>query len=157
LLSTYLAAQLEKVYQAEPRYGPGLLESLNKLPEAQWQKKLGHRTVAGLVGHIIAWRKFVVGRLAGNQAFDIVMNTGSDWPDCSQLSKTHLLQELEGSQALLLAELGQLTDEQLAVKVPHKFEFDKGDLALGIMQHDVYHTGQINFLISLLAEREQPT
>ncbi|MFK8160869.1 MAG: DinB family protein [Lewinella sp.] len=154
MLSDYLASQLEKVYQAEPWYGPGLLESLNKLPEMQWQAKLGHRTVAGLVGHIIAWRKFVVGRLADGTEFDIEMNTRSDWPDCSEISRADLLTQLAESQTSLLTALAGLTDEQLAIKVPAKYEFSKGDLALGIMQHDVYHVGQINLLVSLLSERE---
>ena len=154
MLTAYLITQLEKVYQAQPWYGPGLLESLDKLPKAQWQVKLGHRTVAGLVGHIIAWRKFAAARLADRTDAAIEMNTNSDWPDCSELSKEELLVELANSQTLLLAGLSELSDDQLTKKVPSKYEYDKGDLALGIMQHDVYHVGQINLLTSLLTEQK---
>jgi hypothetical protein len=118
VLSAYLTTQLEKVYQAEPWYGPGLLESLGKLPETQWQLPLGHRTVAGLVGHIIAWRKFATARLADGTDFAIEMNTDTDWPDCSELSKADLLAQLADSQTSLLTALTDLTDEQLRVQVP---------------------------------------
>lgn len=153
MLPNYLATQLDKVYQDNPWYGPGLLESLNKIPEEGWQQKLGHRTVAGLVGHIIAWRNLVVNRLTDGEPYAIEMDSINDWPDCSALSKASLLQQLADSQSQLLDGLKKLSEAQLQEKVPVTYKFSKGELALGILHHDIYHTGQINLIVSLLAEK----
>lgn len=152
MLSNYLATQLDKVYQDNPWYGPGLLESLNKIPEEVWQRKLGHRTVAGLVGHIIAWRQLVANRITDGEPYAIEMDSVNDWPDCSAISKASLLKELADSQSQLLEGLKNLSESQLDEKAPVTYKFSKGDLALGILHHDIYHTGQINLLVSLLAE-----
>lgn len=150
MLTNYLATQIQTVYADQPWYGKGVLESLNKVPESQWHEPLGHRTIADLVGHVIAWRNFAIARLDGRTDFGIEMNTESDWPDCSGLTKATLLQQLGDTQTALLATLASLTDGDLEVAVPSQYGYNRGSLALGIMQHDVYHTGQINFMVSLL-------
>jgi len=81
------------------------------------------------------------------------MNTALDWPDCSGQSKTTLLQQLADTQSVLLSTLASMDDEELDIKVPKKYEYTRGDLVLGIMQHDVYHLGQINLLVSLLNKK----
>ncbi|MEM9929235.1 MAG: DinB family protein [Bacteroidota bacterium] len=80
------------------------------------------------------------------------MNSASDWPDCSTLSKAALLTQLEASQKDLLAAIRQNTDELLEEQVPSTYKYTRGDLTIGILQHDIYHLGQINLLVSLLAE-----
>lgn len=153
MLTNYLATQIQTVYAEQPWYGAGVLESLNKIPEDQWHESFGHRTVADLVGHVIAWRNFAIARLDGRTDFGIEMNTETDWPDCSGLSKATLLQQLADTQTALLHTLASLKDADLETTVPSQYGYNRGGLALGIMQHDVYHTGQINLLISLLKKQ----
>ncbi|MFT7120143.1 MAG: putative damage-inducible protein DinB [Neolewinella sp.] len=150
MISTYLATQIQKVVHEEPWFGSGLLQSLNKLTEEQWHQPLGHRTVAGIVGHLIAWRNFAIARLADRTDFGIEMNTELDWPDCSEMSKATLLQQLADTQQSLLANLKLLSNKDLEDYVPAVYLYNKGELAIGVMQHDIYHLGQINLLVSLL-------
>lgn len=152
-LTQYLTRHLETAYRANPWYGFGLLVSLGKLTDTQWHQPLGHRTVANIVGHLIAWRKFAVARMEDSNAFDIEMHSSTtDWPDCSGRSSSDLLRELEASQTALLQALQRLTDDELDRHFPSSYSYSKGDLALGIMQHDIYHSGQINLMVSLLAK-----
>lgn len=153
MLTNYLATQIQTTYAKQPWYGGGVLESLNKIPEDQWYQQHGHRTIADLVGHVIAWRNFAIARLDGRTDFGIEMNTEEDWPDCSGLSKTTLLQQLADTQTALLSTLASLEDADLETTVPSQYGYNRGDLALGIMQHDIYHTGQINLLASLFKKQ----
>lgn len=153
MLTNYLATQIQTVYAKQPWYGKGVLESLNKIPEERWHEPLGHRTIANLVGHVIAWRNFAIARLDGRTDFGIEMDTPSDWPDCSGLTKAALLQQLADTQTALLSTLASLEDADLEITVPSQYGYNRGELALGIIQHDVYHTGQINLLVSLLKQQ----
>jgi uncharacterized damage-inducible protein DinB len=78
------------------------------------------------------------------------MNTELDWPDCSEMSKATLLQQLADTQQSLLANLKLLSNKDLEDYVPAVYLYNKGELAIGVMQHDIYHLGQINLLVSLL-------
>jgi uncharacterized damage-inducible protein DinB len=149
--TTDLTKYIENVYRTNPWYGFGLLESLGKLTEAQWHQTLGHRTVADIVGHLIAWRNFAIARLNDRTDFAIELHAITDWPDCSGRSRETLLQQLEDSQASLLANLKGMTDQQLDDHFPADYAYNKEDMVLGVMQHDVYHTGQINLLAALMA------
>lgn len=151
MLTNYLAKQLKTVYATQPWYGPGVLESLNKISEEKWHQQHGHRTIADLIGHVIAWRNFAIARLDGRTDFGIEMNTEDDWPDCSSLSKATLLQQLADTQTALIATLEGLSDVDLETHVPSQYGYNRGDLALGVMQHDIYHTGQINLLVKLMS------
>lgn len=148
-----LTEQITSAYRDNPWYGFGLLPSLAKLPESSWHEPLGRRTVANMIGHLVAWRNFAIARINDRHDFPIVLHTESDWPDCSDLSRATLLQQLEDSQTALVATLERLDDEELTTHFPADYNYSKGDLALGIMQHDIYHTGQINLLTVLLDEQ----
>lgn len=150
--TTDLTKHIDNVYRTNPWYGFGLLESLGKLTEKQWHQRLGHRTVADIVGHLIAWRNFAIARINDRTDFGIEMHAITDWPDCSGLSRETLLQQLEDTQTSLLANLKELDDQQLDVHFPADYAYSKGDMALGVMQHDIYHTGQINLLVSMLTK-----
>jgi|AntRauTorckE5430_2_1112549.scaffolds.fasta_scaffold01551_4 uncharacterized damage-inducible protein DinB len=150
-LTSYLTQQIETNYRANHWYGFGLLVSLGKLTDAQWHQPFGHRTVADIVGHLIAWRQFAVARMEDRTDFGIELHsTTTDWPDCSGRSPVDLLNELEASQTALLKSLERLTDGELDLHFPKGYTYSKGNLALGVMQHDIYHTGQINLLVKLL-------
>jgi uncharacterized damage-inducible protein DinB len=43
-----------------------------------------------------------------------------------------------------------MTDQQLDDHFPADYAYNKEDMVLGVMQHDVYHTGQINLLAALM-------
>lgn len=142
---------IEEAYESNPWHGFGLLTSLSMLSAEQWHQPVRHRTVADLVGHLIAWRNFAIARLDDRTDFPIEMHTESDWPDCSGLSRETLLQQLDDSQTALVATLGRLAEVDLNNHFPADYRYNKQQLALGVMQHDVYHTGQINLLARLLS------
>ncbi|MEM8585037.1 MAG: hypothetical protein AAGF87_12240, partial [Bacteroidota bacterium] len=46
-----------------PFYGSGLEESLERIPEADLHRSVGHRTIAQCLEHMLVWRKDLAKRL----------------------------------------------------------------------------------------------
>ncbi len=148
-----IISNLQDVFEGEPWYGTSVMQ---KLETIDWQivneKKYGTKSIAVLLGHMISWRVFVLKKLQGDEAFTIEIDNHSDWPNIHIATANEwgeLLEELRATQRILLALLVEQTDAFLEQKIPGKndnFRF----LMEGIIQHDVYHLGQIALLNSML-------
>lgn len=106
-------------------------------------------TILELVLHIAAWKAIVRARLLGEPAGEIPVEV--DWPRPQgegQAAWEAALQRLEKSQSELLDALNSMDDERLAVQLA-KTQWKLGDLADGVIDHDLYHAGQIALLKKL--------
>ncbi len=147
-----LIKRLEIVYQGAPWYGNNILSSLQKLEADQVNTRVatGKKSIAEILRHIVAWRQFLLEHLKGNDTYRIELNSEIDWPPVANLSWPELLEELDNSQQEIIAKLKTKEDLWLKeiVKVgQHEFNFRF--LVEGVIQHDIYHLGQINLLKTL--------
>lgn len=147
-----LIKRLEIVYQGAPWYGNNILSSLQKLEADQVNTRVaaGKKSIAEILRHIVAWRQFLLEHLKGNDTYRIELNSEIDWPPVADLSWPELLTELDHSQQEIIAKLKIKEDAWLKeiVKVgQHEFNFRF--LVEGVIQHDIYHLGQINLLQTL--------
>jgi uncharacterized damage-inducible protein DinB len=107
-------------------------------------------SVAEHISHILAWRKECMLRFNG-QRTDL-MNSAADWTDNTALSKigwTNLKNLLYESTETLINVLENQDDTYLETKfldTDYNFHY----LVEGIIQHDLYHLGQIGITIKLL-------
>lgn len=142
-----LLEKLEDSFNGDPWYGESLMHKLenidfeiaNSTPEGI------SNSIANLVQHIINWRVYLIEKLKGNVEYAIELNTSSDWSNVEINSKgdwTKLKSALEDTQDEITGLLQVNDDEFLELQVPgrsYNFKF----LIEGIIQHDIYHTGQI--------------
>lgn len=150
-------AQLEETYEGTPWYGDAIASSLDSISVTFWnQKPVGaSHTIAELVWHMIDWRRFVVEKLKGNTTYSIEMNSDQDWRKevivQSEGDKTEVLEILRQTQEELLELLHTKSDAWL-------YEFAEGKdytnvyMVNGVVQHDIYHLGQINVMAGQLRE-----
>lgn len=117
-------------------------------PGKALQKVPGHNhSVAQLVGHITAWRNFVVQKLTGNDHYDIEDNSPEDWPraeDWEAVSEAFKL-----CHENLIKEIDNFPPERWNSKVPGR-EYSFIYLVCGIVEHDYYHYGQIGGLLAAI-------
>jgi uncharacterized damage-inducible protein DinB len=100
-----------------------------------------------LVLHLTQWRTFAWQKIAGDPQFDIT-TPETDWPpvaDSSQEAWQTALQQLDKSQEKLVEALYKFSDANLSQIVPGR-DYTYYVLLHGIIQHDLYHTGQIALL-----------
>lgn len=131
----------------EARFGPALMHLLKDVDS----NRANHRplpdahTIWEVVLHIIAWKRYTATRLR-DQRSD--MNEDIDWPkpvDVSEAAWQKTVQELRDIQADLIAASRLLKDEQLESPVAGG-KVLRYLVLQGIMQHDIYHAGQIGLL-----------
>ncbi|WP_106791443.1 DinB family protein [Aquimarina sp. Aq78] len=145
----------DEVFEGEPWFGNSILKSLEHIPVLFWDKKpkkVSH-SISELVYHLIDWRGFVIEKLKGNKAFDIELNSEKDWRKGvliqNEKEKKKTLEELIETQniicELLLAKPDSWLNEQVAGR-RYRNEY----MINGVIQHDIYHLGQINIVYSQL-------
>lgn len=122
-----------------PWYGSPVIEVLTGINESNASKKLTENThsIIELVLHMAAWRNFVTMKLKGI-AFEMTPELNypkpGKWEDA--------LTSLQQSQKDLLAALASFPEDKLFAIVPAR-KYDFYTMLHGIVDHDVYHLGQI--------------
>lgn len=145
---------LRQTFDGNPWFGEPLLVKLESVDfeQANCVPAGAKKSVAELVMHIISWRIFTIKKLEMNEPFMIEMNSKGDWPDVSVNSasawKTVLDELISTQKKLLNLTMGLSTDDldKTVLGKPYTFRY----LMEGIIQHDVYHLGQIGLTLSLI-------
>jgi uncharacterized damage-inducible protein DinB len=144
-----LKKKIEEVYDGDPWYAEPVKSILEKVdPEIIFKKenKNAH-SIAEIVAHMIGWREFTLSRMI-NDDFKLEQEESFDWERIDKNEKTvwqSLQNALEKNQQEILKVLGQKNDDFLESPVnerTYKMEY----LIEGIIQHDIYHAGQVSLL-----------
>ncbi len=142
----------QECFDGEPWYG---ISVMAKLRDIDWRTvnegKLGSKSVAVLLKHMINWRIFVIKKLQGDEGFRIEINGPLDWSPIEIRSTQEwddLIGQLKSTQEEIVSILGHRSDEILDQKVPGK-NINFRVLLEGINHHDIYHLGQIGILNSM--------
>ena len=148
-----LIGQLKDAYEGDPWFGRAAIKLLAEVNEkTAYQKPAGQHSIVELIWHMITWREFTIDRLQHSPQMQLVYFEEMDWRELDQNDMTlwnQGLERLAETQAQLLALLEEHTDELLDKKVAERnYNFRK--LLYGIIQHDIYHLGQIAYLQKLL-------
>ena len=95
-----------------------------------------------------SWRKFVIKRLEGDTTFEITESL--NFPKAGSWEEA--MKHLKESQQALVDAVKSFPENRLEELVPnssHKYTFYT--LLHGIIQHDVYHLGQIAYIRKMLS------
>jgi uncharacterized damage-inducible protein DinB len=147
--------QLNEIQEGSLWFDQCFKEKINKLSDAEALNRPIPQvhSVAEHISHILEWRKECMLRFKG-QSTDL-MNSADDWKDNITLSKigwTNLKKHFFESTVTLINALENQDDSYLETKfidTDYNFHY----LIEGIIQHDLYHLGQIGITIKLLDQR----
>ncbi|MBS1788288.1 MAG: DinB family protein [Acidobacteria bacterium] len=141
-------SQLKRAYQGPAWHGPSLRELLEGVTAKQAAARPipAAHSIWELVNHIIAWEQIAKQRLEGNPMknppdevnFPPVINTG-------ETAWQTTLQSLEFSNAALRNAIKNIDDAKLDEAVSEA-SYSIYALLHGVIQHDLYHAGQIALL-----------
>lgn len=151
-----IIASLEASFNGEPWFGDSVMSKLNSIQFKLINEQINDsNSIAKLVLHIIQWRIFTIEKLKENKNFDIELNSESDWPDTTienEIRWKKLLEKLKQTQKELLELITKLDDSFLYRKTSGT-DYTNGKLLEGIIQHDIYHLGQIGLIKSQIAKK----
>jgi uncharacterized damage-inducible protein DinB len=154
-----LLDQLEREIQGQPWHGPSLTTILDGVTPAQAAHKpsADAHSIWEILLHMTGWKREVTRRARGHEAAEPEQG---DWPAIGEPNDTRWREaqadHLRAQRELIDAVSG-LSESQLATKVPGNIEaFVGAGLSIlatlwGVVQHDVYHAGQIAILKKMAA------
>ncbi len=147
-----LIQECKDFYDGSPWYGKNFKEIIGDITPSEALAVPGNgHSIARLLCHIIKWRKSLTIRLQGNAKFRARDSDPDNWVPLNTLDAgvwENAKKEFDELQQVLVAELEARDDAFLDA------EFLPGKtyrwLATGVVQHDIYHLGQISLLKQLL-------
>jgi len=145
-----ISGMMSNVFDGAAWHGPSILGVLNKIsPEQAYKSNVHIRSVCELVRHMISWKIFAVERLKGHNDFEITKK--ENWKENSKENPmiwNEIVNDLKKSHNQLIDTLEHINDEKLSEEVEGK-AYDFYTLLHGVMQHDLYHLGEIVLLSKL--------
>lgn len=142
-----IQSQLRRAYEGVAWHGPSLREILAEVTanQAQARPVAGAHSIWEIVLHIAAWEDAVRRRLEADPA---PVSEEKDWPavtDTSEGAWKNALAALEAGHLRLREAISRLTDDDLNNLVVGQ-EYSIYFMLHGVIQHDLYHAGQIALL-----------
>jgi uncharacterized damage-inducible protein DinB len=140
--------QLKRAYEGEAWHGPSLRELLDGVTAEQAAAKpipKAH-SIWELVNHIVAWEQIVRRRLEGEALVEIPDEM--NFPpitDASDAAWQSALRSLEAGNKALRDGIKRIIDAKLEWTVPGT-SYSNYFMLHGVIQHDLYHAGQIALL-----------
>ena len=143
-----LLDQMQRAFSGEAWHGPAVQELLAKIPAAHAAAKPlpNAHSIWEIVLHIAVWKSIVRRRLAGEVVADVPPE--QDWPAVRSEDEAAWVaaqKELKQAHQELLAAVAQCSEARLAELVPGQ-KMSIYVMLHGIVQHDLYHAGQIALL-----------
>jgi uncharacterized damage-inducible protein DinB len=139
--------QMDRAFSGDSWHGPSLTALLDGVSAEKASKHpipQAH-SIWEIVHHIRAWNTIVQHRLK-NDTGEVTSET--DWPplwDASEITWKRALEDLGESHTRLRQVVAELREDQLEEK-PADSRDSRYVMLHGVVQHDLYHAGQIAIL-----------
>jgi uncharacterized damage-inducible protein DinB len=144
--------QMDRAFSGDAWHGPSLMSVLEGISAEQASKHpiRGAHSIWELVHHIEAWNAISEHRLAGEM---VEITPERDWPPVWEVSDAawkRALQNLVESRGRLRDSVKDFSNELLEGKASGP-DYSRYVVLHGVVQHDLYHAGQIVMLKKALA------
>lgn len=149
-----IISNLERVLTGQPWYGEAVMPMLRKIhPAVVYINPKNSHAAIEILYHMITWAEFTLSRLQNKQDYDLKKAEEMDWrmidPKIHTWEKG--LNEFEQIHKQIVAELQTKDDAFLKEMVDYR-EYNFRFMLNGLIQHNIYHLGQIAYLKNLLGE-----
>ncbi|HEX5652952.1 MAG TPA: DinB family protein [Chitinophagaceae bacterium] len=145
--------EMETVLDGEPWFGRAVYEILQEVDASKAFVKPGPdaHSMVELLYHMITWAEFTLKRIEKDQSFDLEASEKLDWRqiDPQIHGWEEGLSQYIAIHQQILAHLKEKEDAFLNEKVDFR-NYDYRFLLKGLVQHNIYHLGQIAYVKKLL-------
>ncbi len=149
-----ISHNLQAVLNGEPWFGRSVYEILNEIDSSKAYQKPNENShsLIDLLYHMITWAEFTLKRIERDQAYDLKTAEELDWRVIDPALHTweNGLAELVYLHKQILLKLSAKEDSFLNEKVDFR-TYDFRFLINGLIQHNIYHLGQIAYISKMMA------
>jgi uncharacterized damage-inducible protein DinB len=150
----YIITTLHSVLDGEPWFGRSVMSLLQEVNPAVVYKRptANSHSLIELIYHMNTWAEFTLKRLERVEEKDFAVFEKLDWREIEPNEHTWEkgVAQFKVTHDLIIELLGTKDDEFLSGEVDYR-EYNFRFLLHGIIQHDIYHAGQIAYLKKLLS------
>ena len=152
--SALIADQLRRAFNGDAWHGPALLELLQDMDAATAAAKPlpNVHSIWELVMHIAAWDEAATRRLAGEKTQPTGVANFPIVPKPTEAAWRKAVAHLNRTHDVLVRKVAALSDSRLGERVPGK-KYNFYFMLHGVVQHELYHAGQIAILKKAAAAR----
>ena len=147
-----LVLDFKTFYNDNPWFGDSYLDVISDITPAEaLVPPPNQHSIAVLLWHMVKWRKALTERLLGNMDFQADVTDADNWPAAtSQTPETWEAAKVAFAeqQAILLDELSKREEAFLDTDFVKGRPFRR--LVNGVLQHDIYHLGQVAMVKALI-------
>jgi len=149
-----LVILLDEAFVRKSWHGTNLRGSLRRVTaqQAAWPPDRGRKSIWEHVLHAAYWKYIVRRRITGEKRGSFPL-LGSNWfpvpKDASEKSWREAVVLLERTHRELVEVVAGLSERQLVAR-PGGSKLDNAFMIRGVAMHDLYHTGQIQFIKKML-------
>lgn len=152
-----IADQLHRAFEGQAWHGPSLKELLADVDAEQAAARpiANAHSIWELVSHIEVWTRAAFESISGIPMPKIV-GTAEDWPPSPEPAAdtwSAAMHQLFATGSSLARAIGNFTDARLMETVPGRPKYDFYILFHGVVQHSLYHAGQIALVKKALVSR----
>jgi uncharacterized damage-inducible protein DinB len=145
-----IAQRLEEIYRGEPWFGESLQAKLKTVTEetAYRQPVNNRHSIAEILSHMEFWHKSFIHQLKGDTTTSFTGTSPDNWPDVDTLKKRgwrKLQASFEETHHELVTLLNKVNGKPLSDELMTNLN--------GMVDHDVYHMGQIGIVKSLITSK----
>jgi uncharacterized damage-inducible protein DinB len=149
-----IISNLERVNTGQPWYGRPVYDVLEEIDPAIVYKRPNNNShsLADLLYHMITWADFSLHRIQGNKEKDMAAFEKLDWRDIDP--KVHTwekgIKEFREIHRQIVDLLKEKDDGFLKEIVDYR-QYNFRFLLNGLIQHNIYHLGQIAYVKKLIS------
>ena len=149
----HIISTIHSVIEGEPWFGKPVMTLLHEVePSVAHKKPNGHsHSMIELLYHMITWAEFTLKRIEKAALEDLTAFEKIDWREINEIDHTWQkgVAQFKVIHDLIIEALETKNDDFLAEKVDYR-EYNFRFLLNGLIQHDIYHIGQIAYVSKLL-------
>jgi uncharacterized damage-inducible protein DinB len=147
-----IITNLEKVNGGQPWYGRPVYEMLDEIdPAIVYKKPNKQHSLADLLYHMITWADFTLHRIKGDKEKDMSVFEELDWREINPKIHTWKkgLAQFKDIHKNIVELLNHKDDKFLKEMVDYR-KYNFRFLLNGLIQHNIYHIGQVAYVKKLL-------
>jgi hypothetical protein len=150
---TAIIKSFETTLSGQPWFGRAVYEILEEVDESKVNVKPNgtEHSLLELIWHMNTWAEFTLAHLEQRTADELKAIEENDWREINSATHTWKkgMEQLKTIHEKIAIILAQKKDDFLKEMVPNR-QFNFRFMLNGLVQHNIYHLGQIAFLKKML-------
>jgi uncharacterized damage-inducible protein DinB len=150
----YIIKTFESTLSGQPWFGRGVYEMLGEIDESIVKMKPNNNShsLLELLWHMNTWAEFTLATLEGRNVNDLQAIEKNDWRDIDPVAHSWRsgVAELRSIHSKIISLLSKKEDDSFLSDMVPTRQYNFRFMLNGLIQHNIYHLGQVAYVKKML-------